>query len=374
MFAVRLLSASVLLCVAAASASAQVSDVELEYWRSVQRIDTPSAYRAYLDAYPKGAFAALAKMKTEAASATPAKPAEVPAAATPTPTTAPTTAPAVAKPAGSLRSFSQPLENSGEFSFNLGDRLNGPGVLTVGSLGAKKQIVLPGGEWVVLAAVDTKSVQSSGVLNNPRANVVALTTLVAAKFSGNRLMSLMRVTSTRLIAKAATWTDLDDCDPRAGTVSLQHKRSRDGLRDECQSIQVDGDPLAKPFAASEESKTSLDKLGASVSGAALVSSFVVSDSRSGYLGVARIDWPGAVLGATAERASAWRPEAIETNPAHAAYLKGLSAWAQSYRTLTLDGFTRRFEASDLVANAPRRPSAELSAAADFDPTGLGAWK
>jgi hypothetical protein len=366
MWAVRLVSACAVLCLAAASATAQVSDVELEYWRSVQRIDTPSAYRAYLDAYPKGAFAALAKMKTEAASPLPAKPAEPP--------TATATAPATANPAGSLRSFSQPADSSGEFSFNLGDRLNGPGVLTVGSLGAKKQIVLPGGEWMVLAVVDSKSVQSSGVLNNPRANVVALTTLVAAKFSGNRLMSMMRVTSTRQIAKVGTWADLDDCDPKAGTAALQYKRSRDGLRDECQSIQVESEPLAKPFAASEETKTSLDKLGARVSGAALVSSFVLSDSRSGYLGVTRIDWPGTVLGAAADRASAWRTEAIEASPSHAAYLKALSEWALSYRTLAADGFTRRFETSDLVANTPRRPSAELSAATDFDPAGLSARK
>lgn len=364
MLAVRLLSACALLCVAAASATAQVSDVELEYWRSVQRIDTPGAYRAYLDAYPKGAFSALAKMKTEAAGPLPAKPAES-AAANPS-------TPAAAKPAGSLRNFSQPVDNSGEFSFNLGDRLNGPGILTVGGLGAKKQIVLPGGEWVVLAAVDTKSVQPSGVFNNPRANVVALTTLVVAKFSGNRPMTLMRVTSTRQIAKAGAWTDLDDCDPKAGTQALQHKRSRDGLREECQSIQVENEPLAKPFAASEETRASLDKLGASVSGAALVSSLVITDSRSGYLSVTRIDWPGTVLGAAADRASLWRPEAVESSSAHVAYLKGLSAWVQSYRTLAADGFTRRFEASDLVANSPRRPIAELSAAADFDPAGLGA--
>lgn len=364
---VRLLTASALLLMAATTASAQVTDVELEYWRSVQRIDTPSAYRSYLDAYPKGAFAALAKMKVapEAASLVPAKPAEVP-------TAAPTAL--IAKTAGTLRSFSEPVANSGEFAFNLGDRLTGPGVLTVGSLGAKKQIVVPSGEWVVLAAVDTKSVQPSGVLNTPRANVVALTTFVAAKFSGNRLLSLMRVTSTRQIATSSTWTDLDDCDPKTAAAGLQHKRTRNGLRDDCQSIQVENDPLGKPFAASQEARSSLDKLGATASGAALVSSFVFSDSKSGYLSVTRSDWPGAVLGAAADRASAWRAEAIDASPAHAAYLKSLSEWALSYQTLAADGFKRRFETGDLVANTPRRPSAELLAATDFDPAGPGARK
>ena len=363
---VRFVTVSALLFLAAASAMSQVTDVELEYWRSVQRIDTPGAYRSYLDAYPKGAFAALAQLKVapQATSLAPSKSAETPAVVAPTA--------GIAKPAGTLRSFSEPVNYSGEFTFNLGDRLNGPGVLTVGSMGAKKQIVVPSGEWVVLAAVDTKSTQPSAIFNSPRANVVALTTFVAAKFSGNRLLSLMRVTSTRQIAKSNTWVDLDDCDPKAGAASLQHKRSRSGLRDDCQSIQIENEPLGKPFAASEETKSSLDKLGATASGAALVSTFVFSDSRSGYLGVTRIDWPGAVLGAASDRASAWRAELLEGSPSHSAYLKGLSEWALSYRTLAADGFTRRFETSDLIANAPRRPSAELSAATDFDPAGLSA--
>jgi hypothetical protein len=364
MFKCRFLSASALLFMAATSAMAQGSDVELEYWRSVQRIDTAAAYRSYLDTYPKGAFAPLAKMKVapDAAGLTTPKPVEAIAAAT------------TAKPAGTLRSFSQSVEDSGEFSFNLGDRLNGPGVLTVGSLGAKKQIVLPEGEWLALAAADTKSVQPGSIFNAPRANVVALTTFVAAKFAGNRLLSLMRFTSTRQIAKAGSWVGLDDCDPKAGSASLQHKRTQEGLRDECQSLHVESDPLAKPFAASEETRASLDKLGATVSGAALVSSFVFSDTRAGYMSVTRIDWPGAALGAEADRASAWRAEAIETSPAQTAYLKALRGWALSYRTLALDGFTRRFNTSDLVANTPRRPSAELASAADFDPAAVSLKK
>jgi hypothetical protein len=356
---VRLVTASALF-VMATSALAQAGDVELEYWRSVQRMDSVAAYRSYLDTYPKGVFAPLARMKLapEAASPTAPKPTD----ATP------------AKPSGALRSFSQPIDNSGEFSFSLGDRLNGPGVLTVGSLGAKKQIVLPEGEWLVLAAADTKSVQPGSIFNAPRANVVALTTFVAAKFAGTRLLSLMRVTSTRQVAKAGNWVGLDDCDPKGGAVSLQHKRSREGLRDECQSIHVESEPLAKPFAASEETRASLDKLGATVSGTALVSSFVFSDTRSGYQSVTRLDWPGAVLGAAADRVSAWRSEAVESSPAQAAYFKGLREWALSYRTLALDGFTRRFDAADLVANTARRPSAELAAAADFDPAALNPKK
>jgi hypothetical protein len=360
---VRLVTASALLFMAT-SALAQAGDVELEYWRSVQRMDSVAAYRSYLDAYPKGVFAPLAKMKLAPEAAGPT---------TPKPTGA-SAASATAKPSGVLRSFSQPIDNSGEFNFNLGDRLNGPGVLTVGSLGAKKQIVLPEGEWLVLAATDTKSVQPTSIFNAPRANVVALTTLVAAKFSGNRLLSLLRFTSTRQVANAGSWIGLDDCDPKSGSASLQHKRSRDGLRDACQSLQVESDPLARPFIAAEETRASLDKLGATVSGAALVSSFVFSDSRSGYLGVTRIDWPGAVLGAVVERPSAWRAEAIEASPSQAAYLKNLSEWAISYRSLVLDGFTRRFETGDLVANTPRRSSAELAAAVDFDPAAATARK
>lgn len=358
----RQTTAAALLFLAAAGAPAQVNDVDLEYWRSVQRIDTPAAYRAYLDAFPKGAFAALAKMKLvpDASGAAPARPAEAPAAA-----------PLAGAPAsagiGALRNFSEPVADSGAFTFNLGDRLNGPGILTLGSLGAKKQLVLPEGTWVVLAAVDTKSVQATSIFNAPRANVVALTTLVAAKFAGNRLLTLLRFTGTRQIASAGSWIGLDDCDPKAGSATLQHKRSRDGLRDACHSLQVESDPLAQPFIGAEQTRSSLDKLGATFSGAALVSSFVYSESRSGYLGVTRIDWPGALLGSAAERPSAWRPEAIEASASQTAYLKSLGDWNLTYRGLVLDGFTRRFESADLVANAPRRNSAELVPAVDFEP-------
>lgn len=365
---VQRVTLSALLFMAAGSATAQVTEVELEYWRSVQRIDTPSAYRAYLNMYPKGAFASLAQLKAgpEAAATAPAKPAEALDAASATAR--------VAKPGGTLRNFSEPVNGSGEFAFDLGARLNGPGVLTIGAMGAKKQMVLPSGEWVVLAAVDTKSVQPSGILNTPRANVVALTTLVTAKFSGNRLLSLMRITGSRQIATASQWVGLDDCDAKAAGAALQHQRWSGGLRDDCQSIQIDSDPLGKSFAASEATRSSLDKLGATVSGTALVSTFVFSGSRSGYLGVTRIDWPGVVLGAAADRASAWRAEALEAAPVHAGYLKGLSEWASSYRALAADGFTRRLETSDLVANKPGPASAELSAATDFDPAALGARK
>ncbi|MEQ1804633.1 MAG: hypothetical protein ABL900_04575, partial [Burkholderiaceae bacterium] len=37
------------------------SAIEIEFWRSAERVATPEAYRAYLAAFPNGAFANLAR-------------------------------------------------------------------------------------------------------------------------------------------------------------------------------------------------------------------------------------------------------------------------------------------------------------------------
>lgn len=333
-------------------AKAAASEAELEYWRSVQRIDTPAAYRSYLDSFPNGLFANLARLKLAlpAAPAAPAKAPEVP----------------VSQAAGSasLRSFSEPLVDSGAVAFNLGDRLNGPGLMMVGSVGAKKQLLLPPGEWVLLAATDSKSVQ--GTIPYAREYPIGLTTLVFGRFAGTRVSSLLRYTSNRQVAYVSAWTDLEACDRSAGGAGIAYAKLRNGLRDECSALRVEDDAADKLLATSPETKASLARLGASVRGAGLVSTLTFGDSRLGYLGITRIDWPGTALGPAADRASAWRVPAIESAAAHQRYLKRLGDWAQAYRTLATEGFKRSFETSDLVANVPARPSPELSGLADFD--------
>lgn len=327
------------------------SEAELEYWRSVQRIDTADAYRSYLASFPSGLFSGLARLKLAA----PATPASAKASEPP--------ALQAAASSGSLRSFSEPLANSSAVSLNLGDRLNGPGLVTVGAVGARKQIVLPPGEWVLLAAADRKSVQAT--IPYSREYPIGITTLTFGRFASDRLAALIRVTSSRQIANVNSWTDFEGCDRSMGSAGLAHARTRVGLRDECSALRVENDPSERLFAASEELKASLGRLGARMSGAAVVSSLSFGDSRLGYLGISRLDWPGTALGAAADRATAWRAPGIEGFPAHQNYLTHLDAAWQGYRKLATDGFQRAFESPDLVPNVPARPNAELSGLADF---------
>ena len=49
----------------AAAADAEVSTVELAFWDTVKDSDNPEMFSAYLERYPEGAFAALAKVRLE---------------------------------------------------------------------------------------------------------------------------------------------------------------------------------------------------------------------------------------------------------------------------------------------------------------------
>lgn len=52
-------------------------EVELTFWRSVEAGSTPEEYRAYLDRYPEGAFAVLAKARLQSPSAPMADPVDL---------------------------------------------------------------------------------------------------------------------------------------------------------------------------------------------------------------------------------------------------------------------------------------------------------
>lgn len=338
------------------------SEGELEFWRSAQRIDTPASYRAYLEAFPRGLFSGLARLKLtkEAATADPQRPSDLPPPAAPTGV--------AARPTADLRYFSKPTVNSGALIFNLGDRIAGPGVLTVGSIGAKKQIVLPAGEWILLAAVDTKSVQPpvSAIANGE--NRVSLTTISFGRFAGDRLIALMRFTTNTQIASGTSWTDIVGCD-QSNAANLEHSRTQAGLREDCEALRIEASST-KTSIFSEELQESVARLGANLSGVALVTTITFAERRLGYLGITRIDWPGAVLGMTWDVAPSWRPLAIEDSTERRAYVKRLRDWTRAYRILATEGYQRRFDTADLVANAPAASTTMPPQIADFSPSAI----
>jgi hypothetical protein len=287
-----------------------VSAAEADFWRSTDRIGTPDAYRAYLAVFPNGLYVPLAKA-------------------------------ALTKGDGSvLRSFRRDAENSGQVTFQLGDRFAGPGAITVGRFGSKKEILLPAGEWVVLAAVDSRSMQTVGSAQSANSESVEVGSIVFGRFSGLRLVTLLRFTFNGRRVAVPTWSDLAGCDA-GGSQRLRHERATvSNWRDECLSSRSLADPFAEDNPERAELLASLAQLGATVSGAALVNTASIADRGNGYLGINRIDWPGSHLGASADAASAWTTDGVAASPDRRAYADAAASWMKGYRDAARAGYLR----------------------------------
>jgi hypothetical protein len=316
-------------------------------------LQTRAAYEAYLTSFPKGVFAPLARAAIEKTSAT--------GGASTKTETGTTTGD---RPGSGLRTFSERSVGSGAITFNIGDEFNGPGVLTVGWAGSKKQLVLPAGKWFVLAAVDSKSEQPQMYSTIARENRVDLTTVVLGRFSGAQLKTLLRFTVSSKRATVQTWSDLSGCDD-GGPLRLQYNRSGSWL-ERCAALRVATDPLAERSPALGETRRSLSRMNASAGGLGLVSTLSFSELKLGYLGVARIDWPDAGLGPFADKASSWSSDSLSASPQQEAFITALAGWSREYERVLVDGFKRNIDSTDLIAAAPARTSSSI-ALGDFMP-------
>jgi hypothetical protein len=305
------------LAFAAAAFAQSPNEAELELWRAAARIDTPAAYQAYLAAHPNGTFAAMARAAIEKLA---------PAAAA---------APA-AVPAGPSRLG--PLSGgvtSGATELAVGARLTGPGVITVGSVGAKRQLVIPAGEWVLLAAEDHRTRGSAQF---------SLASLAFGQFDGSTLRSLLVASfnrraipvpagnpSTYLVqGMLPTWTVAEQCERAGPGDALREVGGTPALR-HCAAVRPGSDwraaladtPLAEPV------EQALKSLNAGTAPFAWRSELHYTDQRYGWLGIVRHDV--AAVGPGAARAEAWR----------------------RYRALATRGYTRDLEADDLAPGAGR---------------------
>lgn len=299
---------------------------ESMFWQSTERLATPAAYHAYLARYPSGFFAPLALAAI-------AKGAPAPSARANDETRS------QALVTGESRSRLAPFSeepDTGAVSFRLGEEVVGPRALTVGSLGARKQLVLPAGRWIALAARDDAVYlpASSVSLGSTR---VRLTTVAFGKFVGSRLTSLLRFNfSSQKVAATVSWSSVEGCES-GGDFKLQSYRpAASSYRSECRSLAFESKPLADDSMATAETRSSLARLGARLEGAALVSSLTFTETRRGYLGIVRMDWPGAWLGDEPRPARAWRRENLDAQ--REAFVSQLWAWSQTYRDAANIGY------------------------------------
>ncbi|HXF45236.1 MAG TPA: hypothetical protein VNK91_03865 [Burkholderiaceae bacterium] len=245
--------------------------------------------------------------------------------------------------------------DSGAITFRLGERFTGPGPLTVGWLGAKKQVVLPAGEWVVLSAFD-----------HPWGTVKG-TTLVFGKFAGDRIAAALRVSTNRHPITRQSWPAMDACEkPDAGRL-YQWRKANTAWRRECMAVVAVKQPFAPNSDSSVQTLASLSRMGARVEGFALVARIYLSDDVNGMLFVERIDWPAIALGKAAGLATDWTPEGVRSNTQHGQYLRDFVAWTTAYRAFVLEGFRRELTDPDLQPGVPVARLGSLAGVGDFDP-------
>jgi len=307
-------------CVFSASAQSSTDTIEQTFWQSTERIGTPDAYRAYLGRYPSGLFAPLAEAalgKVKPADRGPADAASQPgrSQATARRTT--------------LNSFSE-APNSGAVTLQLGDEIVGPKAVTVGWLGARKQLIVPAGHWIALAAEDEKAY--------PTTAGVLITTVVFGRFEGGRLAAMTRYTFNAKVVPNVNWGRLEGCAAGSRHTFRSYTPSTSGVRTECARLGFDPAPLRDASPVTARVSASLAALGGTVRGPALVSSLSYSQNHHGLLRVARYDWPGAVLGDAGQTALNWRPDALDASKE--AYVNRLWTWFESYRTWATDGYLR----------------------------------
>jgi hypothetical protein len=232
--------------------------------------------------------------------------------------------------------------DSGAVTFRVGDVFRGPGPITVGYLGAKKQLLLPNGDWRVLAAVD---------YNSRHASPMRMTSVAFGQFDGPRLRSLLVATSTRRPGKASnTWNELSHCQANQGGSLWQSAQERFPLS-QCARVQ----PLAParlreqlPQALAESMDQHLPAMGAAWPSVNLKSTLVVTDRLAALLQVQRFDCVAVKPGADTDTCVAIPRAWLRDDPTPP--LQARLEWARAYATLAPLGMNKNLDADDLEAN------------------------
>jgi hypothetical protein len=147
------------------------SELEFEVWKAAMSINTRTAYEEYMAKFPGGYFIAMANAALQG----------LPGSQQNSPPSS------VAQQVGAKLDALRDLDReSSAVDFRPGDRFYGPGIIRSGWFGAKKQIALPAGEWIVLTVVD-HFVDSIAR--------VQMTSVALGRFQSDRLDSLIAFTA-----------------------------------------------------------------------------------------------------------------------------------------------------------------------------------
>lgn len=264
---------------------------ELELWRAAAWLNEIKAYEAYLAEFPKGTFAEIARLSLRRLAS--GDSAASGAAATTTPPKA------WANPDGLQALRGRALE-TGALNIRPGNRLIGPGVVTIGWFGAKRQMVVPPGEWIVITAYDHLL---AGLA------MLQMTTLAIAQFEASGLKSLIVATlnsrsppvspptggaaGTALATAVSRWPASEECEAVAES-ALVHRVESSYRLQKCSAIRRVGTQDAMAFAPNLKDRVNLalQALHVEMPQFILRTEVHLTGSNREYFGYVRLDAAG----------------------------------------------------------------------------------
>lgn len=214
-----------------------------------------------------------------------------------------------------------------------GETYYGPGPVTVGYLGAKKQLVLPNGAWVLVAVAD----RASG-----HATAVPMVSMVFAQFREGRLISLMSFLFSSRAVRGSGWPEADACHNSSAPATGQKEVHVQGPTRACgwTVAQTRMPQVVDP--AWEQAPAVVKRLGAVMPPAPLQFTRAwVTDGSGNYLAVRRADFESRA--GDAQAAQSLR-----------------AAWLRDYLPFMLEGLDKRIGASELEPNQRRAPRIRLT--------------
>jgi hypothetical protein len=223
--------------------------------------------------------------------------------------------------------------SSGAVSFRVGDTFYGPGPLTVGWFGSKKQILVPNGPWTVLAALDQYSTH---------AQRISMTTVVLAKFQDGKLRGLLSTTlNSRSGPPSSRWTEMERCEAGDPEAIFEWKSASATLRQCLRGRFLANIPAIDTWKgeAWETTARNLRRLNVPVGdGQGVRTELVFTDNRSGFLRVMHYDLDSSTNSDAASSKRFTRQTATER-----------VSWGRAYASVAASGFARLLEAEDLRA-------------------------
>jgi hypothetical protein len=252
--------------------------------------------------------------------------------------------PTAAKPEARAKLVTYSEEtNTNSVDLRAGDKLNGPITLMVGGMGAKKQILIPKGEWVVLAATDHDSLLPSRLMGDLR---LRLTSIALAQFDGERANSFLMFTYNRsvLTAPIDVWPSAAKCEGSEAT-SLYHIKDGDFNLRRCSLVSDISDKRFRESAVPAlwtDVDASLRGLRGNLGQFNIESTLFVVNPKA-YLRISRFDCTQAT------------PDGIGCQPLpdHSRQLalkapgvESRIAWAKAYLPFAVTGFKRDLDDED----------------------------